>query len=426
MSARLPLRAAVALALTSPLWSGARSVSAEDAPGKPVPGQPGEPPPFPPGPGMGEPPGPDGPGPGGPGMGEPRGPMRPGPNQDGPWNHRVMFATSKDGMTFAVAPTPPFEKASVPELFEGPDGRAITIFVDASDRRPRLAAAVEQPDGSWKRADTNLDGVDPNVVRLEDGTYRAFMKEGREGAMASWTSSNGLTWTREGVVFQDENYPYATDPDVFHAKDGWVMLVSIGPKMVRATSADGHHFETKGIVDLGGSVSDTVAVEDGWRTYFHVFHADSSKPGEGGMRIRSAFTLDGVTWRAEDGDRLVAPAEGPASRGVADPAPLRRKDGSWLMAFKSFMEPRGPGPDGMPGGPPGGPGGPMRGRGPLVRLFEIEDLAQTSVEREVRAFVTGSKAEGASVDLRAGTLVVTAPPDVMVWVEALVRSYRDR
>jgi hypothetical protein len=55
------------------------------------------------------------------------------------------------------------------------------------------------------------------------------------------------------------------------------------------------------------------------------------------MVIRSALTLDGVNWIVELGDRLIAPAIGLAERGVADPAPLQLKDGSWLMAIKTFI-----------------------------------------------------------------------------------------
>ena len=55
------------------------------------------------------------------------------------------------------------------------------------------------------------------------------------------------------------------------------------------------------------------------------------------MVIRSAFTDDGLKWQIEEGIRVSAPASGPAQRGVADPAPVLLKDGTWLMAVKSFI-----------------------------------------------------------------------------------------
>jgi hypothetical protein len=114
------------------------------------------------------------------------------------------------------------------------------------------------------------------------------------------------------------------------------MLLSLGPRLLRCTSPDGLKFTAGAILNLGGSVSDTVEITDGWRTFFHI-NADPRTGGK--MRIRSAFTADGRTWKVEDGDRVVAPADGPARLGVADPAPLQLQDGTWLMALKSFREP---------------------------------------------------------------------------------------
>jgi hypothetical protein len=262
--------------------------------------------------------------------------------QDGPWNHRVLLAVSADGLNWTVRPETLVERASVPELFLAPDGRPTILFVDASGAREGIGAIVRDDSGVWRRVATNLRDVDPNVIRLTDGTYRAYVKAGLDGAMAAYASSDGLNWTPLGVVFRDARYPNATDPDVFQTPAEWVMLLSLGPRLLRCTSQDGLSFTTDGtILDFGGAVSDTVKVEGGWRTFFHV----NPDPRTGArMRIRSAFTADGKTWRVEDGDRVVPPAAGPAALGVADPAPVQLADGSWLMAIKSFIAPAGQGP----------------------------------------------------------------------------------
>ena len=79
------------------------------------------------------------------------------------------------------------------------------------------------------------------------------------------------------------------------------MLVSLGPRLLRATSSDGLSFTAERIMDLGGSVSDTVKVAGGWRTYFHV----NPGPQTGGrMVIRSAFTADGKTWTPSPNSEL--------------------------------------------------------------------------------------------------------------------------
>jgi hypothetical protein len=281
------------------------------------------------------------------GPGRPPGPDRPPFNSDGPWNHRILLASSSNGLEWKLSDTVLADHASVPELFAGPDGRAIILFVDAETRRgggPTLGALVETDGKKWEKRPTNLRGVDPNVVALTGGGYRAYVKAGFEGAIDVWRSTDGLQWQRTDQVFRDERYPLATDPDVFETRDGWVMLLSLGPQLLRCTSRDGLTFVAGEILDWGGSVSDTVAVDGGWRTFFHV----NGKPEDGTkLHIRSAFTADGRTWKVEDGVRLAAPADGPARLGVGDPAPLRRADGTWLMAVKSMMnEPRI-----QPGGP---------------------------------------------------------------------------
>lgn len=257
--------------------------------------------------------------------------------QDGPWNHRVLLATSPDGLAWTVENQTLAERASVPELFLGPEGRPTLLFVDASTTPETIGAMQRDPAGNWRRTATNLRQADPNVVRLNNGSYRAYVKSGLDGAMSAYSSADGLNWTPLGEVFRDSRYREATDPDVFETPDGWVMLVSLGPRMLRCTSSDGLRFTTDGtVLELGGSVSDTAKAEGGWRTYFHV----NGDPRTGSrMRIRSAFTLDGKTWRVEEGDRVVAPASGPALLGVADSAPVQLPDGSWLMAIKSFIAP---------------------------------------------------------------------------------------
>lgn len=277
--------------------------------------------------------------------------------QDGPANHRVLLATSPDGLNWTVGRESLAERASVPELFLDPAGRPTVLFVDASGPRDAIGAMQRDDTGVWRRAATDLREVDPNVVRLADGSYRSYVKS-LDGSMAAFASSDGLQWRGLGEVFRDARYTNATDPDVFETPDGWVMLVSLGPRLLRCTSPDGLRFTTDGtVLDLGGSVSDTVKVDGGWRTYFHV-NADQRAGSL--MRIRSAFSADGKQWRVEDGDRVVAPPEGPAALGVADPAAVQLPDGSWLMAIKSFLTPPVQGPP-QPGPQPPGPQPPEQG-----------------------------------------------------------------
>jgi hypothetical protein len=258
------------------------------------------------------------------------------PGSDGPWNHRVLLAHSQNGFAWTVDEKSLVEQASVPDLFSGPDGQPILLFVDGSgNNRGTLGALTQNVTGAWNRATTNLRGVDPDVVRVAKNDFRAYTTS-PNGSIQAFASKDGLQWNFLGTAFQDEHYPQATDPDVFQTKDGWVMLISLGPQLLVCNSPDGLKFTAGKTMDLGGSVSGTVAVEGGWRTYFHV----NPSPSTGGkMEIHSAFTADGVSWRVESGTRVSAPHTGAASLGVADPSPLQLPDGTWLMAIKSFIQP---------------------------------------------------------------------------------------
>jgi hypothetical protein len=380
------------------------------------------------------------------------------PGDGGPRHHRILLASSKDGLSWTLAQESLAEQASVPELFEGPDGRLVVLFVDASGQSPRgaLGAMVRAEDGTWTRAETNLRGADPNVVRLKDGAYRAYTKE-PDGSIIVFSSRDGLRWERLGVAFQSDRYRQATDADVFETPDGWVMLISLGPRLLRCTSRDGLTFTTDGtILDLGGSVSDTVVVPGGWRTYFHV----NASPRTGGkMRIRSAFTADGRTWKTEEGDRILAPTGGPAQFGVADPAPVQLRDGTWLMAIKSFrqapvskatpgrntdspvpggrerpadrfepppqgIEPGAVAPDGTPFPPRGESGGVLR----EIRVERVDSKYKTAPGAKPGTFVTGQDADlmlgGFGFNQSGGALVFNHPTGLATDGKALLMTDR--
>src|SRR5687767_3131746 len=116
-------------------------------------------------------------------------PPMPG-NGDGPWAHRVLLATSKDGLSWEVGPMIA-ESASVPELFEDREGRAIVLFVDG--KKFEMGAFRETADGKWERVATNLKGVDANVVAVEGG-FRAYVKSGLKGEVDVYESKDGLDW----------------------------------------------------------------------------------------------------------------------------------------------------------------------------------------------------------------------------------------
>jgi hypothetical protein len=262
------------------------------------------------------------------------------PQNDGPHNHRVLRAASKDGLTWKSDGKVIVEPASVPDAVVGHDGRTRIYFVDP--RSGGISVGIEGADGKWTFQRTNLRGADPNVLLLKSGRYRAFTKEGvQRGTIVYAESEDGVNFTPPQVAFYDERFPHVTDADVFETPTGWVMYVSLGPRLLLAESKDGLKFAAVRTVDLSGSVCDTIAMDGGYRLFFHV-NPTPTQP----MHIRSAFSRDGRHWTVE-GARLMPTPNSPDVLGVGDPAVIRLKDGTYRMFYKSFIRSFG---DGQPPG----------------------------------------------------------------------------
>jgi len=290
---------------------------------------------------------------------EPRGlarpPSRAGDRQTplgGPQNHRILSATSSDGLKWSSTNQIIAEPGSVPDAVVGPDGRVRVYF--CNPRRRGITVGIEGPDGTWEFRQTNLHGADPNVLVLPSGRYRCFLKRGvRPSSIGVADSTNGVNFGEVRTAFSAPRYPNVTDSDAFQTEDGWVMYISLGPRLLLTKSSNGLTFHAVRVLDLGGSVSDTIAVNGGYRMYFH------RNPGTAGFKrlsIWSAFSKDGREWTVEDGPRLTASADGPDRLGVGDPAVIRLPDGTYRMFYKSFInEPAGswfPRPGARPGPQP--------------------------------------------------------------------------
>ncbi len=251
--------------------------------------------------------------------------------RDGPWNHQILSATSKDGLTWKSDGKVIIEQASVPDAIVDFDGKTRIYFVDARNRS--ISVGIENTNGEWDFKRTDLLGADPNVILLKSGKYRVFLKQGREeGRIAYHDSEDGINFPNMVVIFDDNRYPQITDPDIFETPNGWIMYLSMGPRLLLAESKDGLEFRAIKTLDLGGSVSDTIPVNGGFRMFFH----QNASPGQP-MSIWSAFSVDGKDWKIE-GLRLASTANSPDKSGVADPAVIQLKDDTYRMFYKSFIK----------------------------------------------------------------------------------------
>ena len=251
-----------------------------------------------------------------------------GSTQDGPWNHRVMSATSSDGLSWVKDDIIIADQASVPDAILDSEGNMRIYYVDWYNGHV-ISVALSHDGTNWIYKKVTIQGevagsqsgispVDPDIVLLPDGRYRLFYMYA--GKIYSAVSNYGINFVKEdGVRFQEGGYTWM-DPDVVKMGDVWRMFVwrAIGDtnQVISAVSTDGLSFTKENVLTTVGNISCTIPVESGYRMYYV----------SGG--IRSAFSSDGVNWVGE-GLRL---------DGAADPTVIRLQDGSYKMFYKSWIE----------------------------------------------------------------------------------------
>lgn len=248
--------------------------------------------------------------------------------QDGPWNHRVMGATSNDGLTWAKDDRILADQASVPDAIVDNNGDIRVYYVDWFNGHV-ISVALSHDGDNWIYKKVTIEGeaagsqtgispMDPDIVLLPDGRYRLYYMYG--GEIRSAVSNYGINFVKEeGVRFQEGGYTWM-DPDVVKIGDVWRMFVwrmvtSTTNQVISAVSSDGISFTKENVLTTGSNISCTIPVEGGYRMYY----VDAG--------IRSAFSSDGVSWSGE-GLRL---------DGAADPTVIK-EDGTYKMFYKTWIE----------------------------------------------------------------------------------------
>ncbi len=248
---------------------------------------------------------------------------------DGPWNHRVMSATSTDGLTWVSDGRIIADQASVPDAVLDNDNNIRVYYVDWYNGH-RISVALSHDGINWIYRKATINGevppstiepcpVDPDIVLLPYGQYRLYYILLGEGGIYSAASNHGISFAKEdGVRFQEGNEVWM-DPDVVKIGDVWRMFTwkatgDMG-QAISTVSSDGLSFTKEDVLTFG-TISSTIPVENGYRMYYT------------GMGIRSAFSSDGVNW-VEEGLRL---------DGAADPTVIRLPDGAYKMFYKTWIE----------------------------------------------------------------------------------------
>lgn len=187
------------------------------------------------------------------------------------YSHQVVRALSSDGNNFELDATVLIDHASVPEAVIGSDGTVWVYYVNGIPGKHGIYVASEQPDGSFaERSCVFIDGalqggaVDPDVVKLDDGSYRLYYYHGVDPNVVGFNktgiepmlqgvggqpsmhefyaaaSSDGIHFSVLGKVFEHET---ATDPTVVRTADGnWLLAMACSEAICIASSSDGLQF----------------------------------------------------------------------------------------------------------------------------------------------------------------------------------------
>lgn len=262
---------------------------------------------------------------------------------DGPWNHRVLFATSPDGRGIG-------ESGEVLRSVTDPDilqlERALpradaalagdkTILVYASDARGRTAQsttpiplvviASRDAGRTWGAPKpvsitglpSSVTPAEPSVVQLPDGRLRLFFRVDEpapaagstpapapttdptrkpEARIAAAVSDDGITFSlEEGACDRGENI---ASPEVLRVGDAWLMFLAQGNRVVVSTSTDGLRFTRRdGVAIQGGQAPGAIALgPDSVRVFLSTMGGISSAlytPSSGAVAREPGIVLAG-------------------------------------------------------------------------------------------------------------------------------------
>jgi hypothetical protein len=183
----------------------------------------------------------------------------------GPYHDKIAYATSTDLLNWTDSGKTISEHTSVPDVMVK-DGVIYMYFVDVNtnDKPEQIGLKTSSDKGATWSATTIVTGlgdetaVDPDPFLLPDGRIRLYYYVTRsrdpndtsKHSIYSAISKDGKTFTKEsGVRFQKEQI---VDPDVIKVGSTWRMYVGQSGKILSATSTDGLSFTYEGIAAQGG------------------------------------------------------------------------------------------------------------------------------------------------------------------------------
>jgi hypothetical protein len=260
---------------------------------------------------------------------------------------RLLMATSTDGITFTPTGETFTDQANVSDMIVTEDGTIYEYYIGQGiGIEPEwTVVAISSDNGeTWvykylvlEDWPSNRAPSDPDVVLLEDGTFRMYFvgevnpRPDNQLGINYGTSTDGIHFTFGGTALKMSQT--AVDSTTFYFKGKWHMYVfdDKNPWQFYATSTDGITFtsDEQPYQFMAGKESyfgsNPIVEEDQVRMFGF---------GKPGTDIKSFVSTDGKNWTVESGSRLVADdAALQGARYLQDLSVGKLLDGTYLMLY---------------------------------------------------------------------------------------------
>lgn len=272
-----------------------------------------------------------------------------GEGDGGPYEMRLLSATSEDGLTWERTNTVISEQANVPDMVITEDGTIYLYYVGGNilGKDQSMAAAVSQDNGvSWAFKKVTINDAqeigstpgDPDILLLEDGSFRLYFTaqlKGSDGPGIQYAeSSDGLNFSYKGQALKDPD-TMTIDSSVYLINGEWHMntFSDFESTVIQAKSED------------EGQTFDIVKMEDVTYNGVPYFLSNPFTLSDGSVRMwsfqlhpsefRSFVTTDGLNWE-DEGNVYLSYEEGKNPLEgfyIKDPAVVQLPDGSYFMVY---------------------------------------------------------------------------------------------
>ncbi len=257
--------------------------------------------------------------------------------EDGAYARRLMTARSTDGLTYVQTGLWISDQADAPDAVVGADGTIYLYYTgwNVGDRLNTSAVAISKDQGeTWTYRYVELTGsdvigraVDPDVVLLEDGTFRLFFTAGNPQGIHYAEGTDGMNFVYKGSIFAQTD-DIAINSTTHKIGDTWHMYAVSDDgteRLWHLTSTDGVTFA---VYDLTSFPYNNVAtmpsnglwIED--RFHLFLFQHDGV--------IHSMWSKNGFDWYPDQGERLSPIGE---ETYVKDSALVPLPNGEFLMVY---------------------------------------------------------------------------------------------